>query len=147
MKTKKCIHILQINFHFCCLYIKVNKNKTTILTFKSPEILAPASMPVAAGKKMANTEMKVLSSVYESAQLPINESKLYPLNPWRQERPNGISGRQSPRSGGKNVPIRKSIMAIIRMASRTNCTLASHSNPTRVMPRRKVTVMTPMRRT
>lgn len=30
-----------------------------IRTFKSPEMLAPARMPVAAGKKMANTEKKV----------------------------------------------------------------------------------------
>ena len=33
------------------------------LTFKSPEMLAPASTPVAAGKKMANTEKKLCSSV------------------------------------------------------------------------------------
>lgn len=33
-------------------YYEVNE----IHTFRSPEILAPARMPVAAGKKMANTE-------------------------------------------------------------------------------------------
>ena len=33
------------------------------LTFKSPEMLAPASTPVAAGKKIANTEKKLCSSV------------------------------------------------------------------------------------
>ena len=32
------------------------------LTVRSPEMLAPARMPVAAGKKMANTEKKVSSS-------------------------------------------------------------------------------------
>lgn len=30
-----------------------------MLTFRSPEILAPASIPVAAGKKMANTVKKL----------------------------------------------------------------------------------------
>ena len=29
------------------------------VTFKSPEMLAPARIPVAAGKKMANTEKKL----------------------------------------------------------------------------------------
>lgn len=29
-----------------------------IITFRSPEILAPARIPVAAGKNMANTEKK-----------------------------------------------------------------------------------------
>lgn len=33
-----------------------------ISTFKSPEMLAPARMPVAAGKKMAKTEKKVSPS-------------------------------------------------------------------------------------
>lgn len=33
------------------------------LTDRSPEILAPANMPVAAGKKMAKTEKNVSSSL------------------------------------------------------------------------------------
>lgn len=33
------------------------------LTARSPEMFAPARMPVAAGKKMANTEKKVSSSL------------------------------------------------------------------------------------
>lgn len=33
------------------------------LTVRSPEMLAPARIPVAAGKKMANTEKKVSSSL------------------------------------------------------------------------------------
>lgn len=33
------------------------------LTIRSPEILAPAKIPVAAGKKMAKTEKKVSSSL------------------------------------------------------------------------------------
>lgn len=32
------------------------------LTLKSPEILAPANIPVAAGKKIANTEKKLCST-------------------------------------------------------------------------------------
>lgn len=31
-------------------------------TFKSPEMLAPAKIPVAAGKNMANTEKKLCST-------------------------------------------------------------------------------------
>ena len=33
------------------------------LTVRSPEMLAPAKIPVAAGKKMANTEKKLSSSL------------------------------------------------------------------------------------
>lgn len=33
------------------------------LTVRSPEMLAPAKIPVAAGKKMANTEKNVSSSL------------------------------------------------------------------------------------
>ena len=41
------------HLHFCLQH-----------TFKSPEILAPAKIPVAAGKNMANTEKKLSPSVY-----------------------------------------------------------------------------------
>ena len=45
-----------------------------ILTARSPEIFAPARMPVAAGKKMANTEKKVSSSRKSGPKFSLNIS-------------------------------------------------------------------------
>ena len=44
------------------------------LTFKSPEMLAPASIPVAAGKNMANTEKKSSPSLKSGPKLLTNAS-------------------------------------------------------------------------
>lgn len=49
-----------------------------VLTLRSPEILAPAKIPVAAGKKMANTEKKFSPSVnlgpkFSTKIVPVNE--------------------------------------------------------------------------
>lgn len=58
--------------YFCHLFnthfpSKINQNLRRSLcaelTVRSPEMFAPAKMPVAAGKKMANTEKKVSSSL------------------------------------------------------------------------------------
>lgn len=43
-----------------CVLVQHDHNE--IRTFKSPEMLAPAKMPVAAGKKIANTEKKLSPS-------------------------------------------------------------------------------------
>lgn len=45
-----------------------------ILTARSPEIFAPARIPVAAGKKMANTEKKVSSSRKSGPKFSLNIS-------------------------------------------------------------------------
>lgn len=45
-----------------------------ILTARSPEIFAPARIPVAAGKKMANTEKKVSSSRKSGPKFSVNIS-------------------------------------------------------------------------
>ena len=47
-----------------------------ILTARSPEIFAPARMPVAAGKKMANTEKKVSSSRKSGPKFSLNISAI-----------------------------------------------------------------------
>lgn len=47
-----------------------------ILTARSPEIFAPARMPVAAGKKMANTEKKVSSSRKSGPKFSLNISSI-----------------------------------------------------------------------
>ena len=39
-------------------------------------MLAPASIPVAAGKKMANTEKKLLSSLNDGPKLAVNTSSV-----------------------------------------------------------------------
>lgn len=41
----------------------LSPSSTAQHTMRSPEMFAPAKMPVAAGKKMANTEKKVSSSL------------------------------------------------------------------------------------
>lgn len=45
------------NFMYVVWFI-IDTGSHLFITFKSPEILAPASIPVAAGKKIANTEKK-----------------------------------------------------------------------------------------
>lgn len=42
------------------------------VTFKSPEMLAPARIPVAAGKKMANTEKNVWPSRKSGGKFSMN---------------------------------------------------------------------------
>ena len=42
---------------------QTNKQQTNKQTFRSPDILAPANIPVAAGKKIAKTEMKLFPFV------------------------------------------------------------------------------------
>ncbi len=37
-----------------------------LVTFKSPEMLAPAKIPVAAGKKIANTVKKLCCNPFET---------------------------------------------------------------------------------
>lgn len=46
----------------------------TTLTARSPEMFAPARIPVAAGKKMANTEKKVSSSRKSGPKFSLNIS-------------------------------------------------------------------------
>lgn len=46
----------------------------SLLTARSPEIFAPASMPVAAGKKIANTEKKVSSCRKSGPKFSMNIS-------------------------------------------------------------------------
>ena len=41
-------------------------------TFKSPDILAPARIPVAAGKNMENTEKKLLPSRNDGPKFSVN---------------------------------------------------------------------------
>ena len=43
-------------------------------TFRSPDMLAPARMPVAAGKNMENTEKKLFPSVNAGLRFSINTS-------------------------------------------------------------------------
>ena len=45
-----------------------------VFTFKSPEMLAPANIPVAAGKKMANTEKKLLLSLNDGPKFSLKSS-------------------------------------------------------------------------
>ena len=45
-----------------------------VLTARSPEIFAPARIPVAAGKKMAKTEKKVSSSRKSGPKFSVNIS-------------------------------------------------------------------------
>ena len=49
-------------------------NKLFMLTCKSPDIFAPARMPVAAGKNMANTEKKPLPSLKSGPKLSTKTS-------------------------------------------------------------------------
>lgn len=70
--------------HYCVTLREVAINSCDIptpdadLTLRSPEILAPAKIPVAAGKKMANTEKKFSPSVnlgpkFSTKTVPVNE--------------------------------------------------------------------------
>lgn len=54
---------------------KISNNIVSIiLTARSPEIFAPARIPVAAGKKMANTEKKVSSPRKSGPKFSVNIS-------------------------------------------------------------------------
>lgn len=55
-------------------YISVMIQYFIILTARSPEIFAPARIPVAAGKKIANTEKKVSSSRKSGPKFSLNIS-------------------------------------------------------------------------
>jgi hypothetical protein len=54
IQSEMPVRVQIITTRECCNEIKSMKN----FTFKSPDMLAPASIPVAAGKKMEYTEKK-----------------------------------------------------------------------------------------
>lgn len=56
---------------------------------RSPEMLAPAKMPVAAGKKMANTEKKVSSSLKSG---PIFSNRMEAEQEGEKKKPKVTSG-------------------------------------------------------
>ena len=106
-------------------------------SLRSPEMLTPAKMPVAAGKKTANTEKKFSPSRYAGPKFSLNRVRFNPTKPLAL-----LSSLRGPMP----VPTMTSTMETTKMQRRNIWVRTTHSKPIRVTPSNNNTVPIPTMR-
>ena len=103
-------------------------------SLRSPEMFTPAKIPVAAGKKTANTEKKFSPSRKAGPKFSLNRFVLRPTNPL---------ALLFSFSGPRMQPTMTTIMDTTRMQRRNICVRTTHSKPIRVTQSNSMTVPIP----
>ena len=106
-------------------------------SFRSPEMFTPAKIPVAAGKKTANTEKKFSPSRYAGPKFSLKRLRLNPTKPLAS---------LFAFSGPMKVPIITSTIETKSMQRRNICVRTTHSKPTKVTQSKSITVPIPTMR-